>query len=409
MERIRFERSVEKAAFFSPLAGMEFAEQTIEVRRDPLTGMTAVSSSELATKEETFYGTTDWDYADELARTSRAGCFFCPEKVLETTPRYPEDVVEGGRLERGRALVFPNLFPLAALHAVVTYPELHFLRPSQFTADLLEEGLGAAIDFAGRAETLLRRARASGVVLQPHAAGRREPRAPALPDVRRPRRAVASAMMWDCAATVSRPSTACRTGGRSSTRRPSAANASSPRRAGCTWLAPFAPTGGREVIAVLPGFRRIAELGGEQIAALAVGPSRRCSAWYEREGLSAFNFTLGGGPLAASAAGHAVTLRVIARSAFKHEYRTDDYFLQKQLGGELIFITPEEIAATLRPGFARRLTRGDSPASRAGTPGGDQGGPREREGRIHPGRSGLEERGRPDPATTSGTSSCRTT
>jgi len=75
-------------------------------------------------------------------------------------------------------------------------------------------------------------------------------------------------------------------------------------------------------------------------------------AWYEREGLSAFNFTLGGGPLAASAAGHAVTLRIVARSAFKYEYRTDDYFLQKQLGGELIFITPEEIAATLRPGFA---------------------------------------------------------
>jgi galactose-1-phosphate uridylyltransferase len=127
-------------------------------------------------------------------------------------------------------------------------------------------------------------------------------------------------------------------------------------KAGCTWLAPFAPTGGREVIAVLPGVARIAELGGEQVAALATGLSK-VLAWYEREGLSAFNFTLGGGPLsggslAAVSAGHAVTLRIIARSAFKHEYRTDDYFLQKQLGGELIFITPEEIAATLRHGFA---------------------------------------------------------
>ena len=105
----------------------------------------------------------------------------------------------------------------------------------------------------------------------------------------------------------------------------------------------------------MPGFGRIAELGGEQVAALAAGLSK-VLAWYEREGLSAFNFTLGGGPLqggrlAASGSGHAVTLRIIARSAFKHEYRTDDYFLQKQLGGELIFITPEEIAATLRPGF----------------------------------------------------------
>ena len=50
---------------------------------------------------------------------------------------------------------------------------------------------------------------------------------------------------------------------------------------------------------------------------------------------------------------HAVVLRVIARSAFRPGYRTDDDFLQKQLGGELIFTTPEEIAATLRSAFAR--------------------------------------------------------
>ncbi len=46
-----------------------------------------------------------------------------------------------------------------------------------------------------------------------------------------------------------------------------------------------------------------------------------------------------------------MVLRVIARSAFKPDYRTDDYFFQKQLGGELIFETPEEIATTLRDEF----------------------------------------------------------
>ena len=51
MGLIAFERSIEKAGFFSPLAGMDYAEQTIEVRRDSSpTGMTAVSSSELATR-----------------------------------------------------------------------------------------------------------------------------------------------------------------------------------------------------------------------------------------------------------------------------------------------------------------------------------------------------------------------
>ena len=95
MGLIKFETSAERATFFSPLAGMEFADQTIEVRRDPLTGMTAIGSSELATKEEMFYGKTDWAYAEDLASSSREGCFFCPEKVLETTPRYPDEVVPG--------------------------------------------------------------------------------------------------------------------------------------------------------------------------------------------------------------------------------------------------------------------------------------------------------------------------
>jgi len=349
MQRIRFERSVEKAAFFSPLAGMEFAEQTIEVRRDPLTGMTAVASSELATKEETFYGTTDWEYADELARASRTGCFFCPESVMKTTPRYPEEVVEGGRLRRGRALVFPNLFPLAALHAVVTYPDLHFLRPSELTPDLLAEGLGAAIDFAGRAESAydgLEHLELCCNYMLPAGASLVHPHfqmfgGAAVPWLLR--------LTWDRAAAFETEHGVpyWRALVDEETARGERFIATA---AGCTWLAPFAPSGGREVIAVLPGARRIAELGGDQVAALAAGLSR-VLAWYEREGLSAFNFTLGGGPLAADSVGHAVTLRVVARSAFRHEYRTDDYFLQKQLGGELIFMTPEEIAATLRPGF----------------------------------------------------------
>ena len=74
-------------------------------------------------------------------------------------------------------------------------------------------------------------------------------------------------------------------------------------------------------------------------------------AWYEAEGLSAFNFTVFGGALDGRETGFPVVLRVIARTAFKQDYRTDDYFLQKQLGGELMFAAPEEMAARLRTLF----------------------------------------------------------
>ena len=350
MERIRFERSVEKAAFFSPLAGMQFAEQVIEVRRDPLTGMNAVSSSELATKEETFYGVTDWAAADALAERTREGCFFCPEKVLETTPRYAEDVVPGGRLQRGRALVFPNLFPLAGLHAVITYPEKHFLRPSEFTADLLEEGLGAAVEFAGRAERAYpglehvelccnHMLPAGASLVHPHFQMFGGPATPWLLQ-----------LVWDRSAAFAKEHGVAywRALVDEEIERGERFIATD---AGVTWLTAFAPTGGREVVAVIPGVSRVAELGAGHVVALASGLSK-VLAWYEREGLSAFNFTLGGGPLGGDASVHAVTLRVIARSAFKPDYRTDDYFLQKQLGGELIFVAPEELAATLRRDFA---------------------------------------------------------
>jgi UDPglucose--hexose-1-phosphate uridylyltransferase len=351
MDRIQFKRSVEKAGFYSPLAGMEFAEQTIEVRRDPLLGTTAFSSSELATKEEMFFGKTDWEHTEQLAAATRTGCFFCPEKVFEVTPRYPEELLAGGRLQRGRALVFPNLFPLARLHAVVTYPEHHFLRPSQFTPDLLRDGLGAAVELCRRAESFYpdlehleiccnHMLPAGASMVHPHFQIFGGPAVPWLVQTMWDRSAVYAAehgiSYWE--ALVEQETT--------SGERFIAA------QDGVTWLVAYAPLGGREVLAVVPGRARVGELDDAQVGALARGLSR-VVAWYERESLSAFNFTLYGGPSDGPESGHPVVLRVIARSAFKPDYRTDDYFLQKQLGGELIFSPPEQIAATLRSDFAQ--------------------------------------------------------
>ena len=345
-DAIEFERRTETAGFFSPLAGMEFAEDRIEVRTDPLTGMTAVASAGLEAKEEMFLGKTDWDYAEALAARAREGCFFCPEKVLEATPRYPEELLPGGRLEHGGALVFPNLFPLAAVHAVVTFPERHYLRPSQFTPVLLEEALGAAFDFAGRAESFYPRMAhlqvscnhmlpAGASLAHPHLqvfGGETVPWQVELSWRRSAEwKAAHGASYWDT--LVAQEET---TGDRAIW-----------HADGVHWLAPFAPAGAREVIAVVPGAERLSQLGAPQVAALSEGLSK-VLAWYESEGLSAFNFTVFGGALDGRETGFPVVLRVIARTAFKQDYRTDDYFLQKQLGGELMFAAPEEMAARLR-------------------------------------------------------------
>ena len=346
---IQFERRTEAAGFFSPLAGMEFTEDRIEIRTDPLTGMTAAASAGLEAKEEMFLGRTDWAYTDLLVARSREGCFFCPEKVLDATPRYPDELVPGGRLSRGRALVFPNLFPLAAVHAVVTFPEKHFLRPSEFTPSLLEEGLGAALDFVRRAAAFypaLTHLQVSCNHMLPGGASLVHPHfqvfggetAPWLTQLYWDRSAAWKAehgtSFWDQLVEQEQAAGERYVWG----------------AAGVHWLVPFAPAGAREALAVAPAVPRLAELQDEHVAALASGLTRILT-WYEDEGLSAFNFTLYGGPLDGSDAGFPVVLRVIARTAFKQDYRTDDYFLQKQLGGELMFAAPEEMAARLRTLF----------------------------------------------------------
>jgi UDPglucose--hexose-1-phosphate uridylyltransferase len=350
MAIIEFQRSIETAGFYSPLAGMEFAEQTIEVRQDPLTGATAIATSELHTKERMYSGTTVWNHAEELARQAREGCFLCPDRVMQATPRYPEAVAEGGRLRRGGVLVFPNLFPLAAVHAVGVNPDKHFLRTSEFTAEVLEDWLGAAVDFAGRAECAYDRLEhlevccnhmlpAGASVVHPHfqvLAGRTPP--------------ARIRGVWESSTAFRREHGVgyWRTLVEEET---DLGERFIGEAAGCTWLTPFAPTGNREIVAIVPGAARVAGLAGDQVTALAGGLAR-VLAWYESVGLSAFNFALSGGPLSGIAADHAVLLRVVARSASRPDYRTDDYFLQKLLGGELIFASPEEMAATLRPEFA---------------------------------------------------------
>ena len=350
MPLIRLERTVEKAGFFSPLAGMEFAEQTIEMRRDPLTGVTAVDSSELATKQRMFVSAGDWEYAEDLGRRTRHDCFFCEEKVLAATPRYPDELVAGGRLQHGQVLVFPNLFPLAAVHAVGTCPCLHFLRPSQFGAALLEEWFGAAVAFAGRVERALpgldhlevccnHMLMAGASVVHPHfqvLAGKTPPgQVRACWEAEAAFRREHGVAYWP---TLAAEESACG-------ERLVAAGC------GCTWLTSFAPAGNREILAIVPGTSRVSQLGADQVRVLGWGLSRVLS-WYESKEISAFNFALTGGPLDAADGAHGVVLRVVARAAYLPDHRSDQYFLQKQLGSELMFARPEEMAAELRAVFA---------------------------------------------------------
>jgi hypothetical protein len=74
-------------------------------------------------------------------------CPFCPGKVESITPRFPEQVVPGGRMRRGDAVLFPNLFPYDDISAVAVICSEHFHPMDAVPERLVCDGVGLARDF----------------------------------------------------------------------------------------------------------------------------------------------------------------------------------------------------------------------------------------------------------------------
>ena len=104
------------------------------------------------------------------------------------------------------------------------------------------------------------------------------------------------------------------------------------------------------VLAVLPGLHELCAIDEQAVVALAHGVSR-VLAHYWRCGFSTFNMTLFADACGSEEAAFPVHLRLICRQNVSPDYRTDDYFMQKLLGEELMLTTPEELAEGLRQGW----------------------------------------------------------
>ncbi len=347
---IEFVRKQEKAVFHSPLEDMALVERVIERRRDPLLGHWAIGSPGLAGKKTIFFGPADPDEIERLAEQSRPGCFLCPGRVEQATPRYPADWLAGGRLQRGDCRLFPNLFPIGGIHAVVALGEQHYRRLDDFPAALLADGLGVALDFVRAA----RRARPAAAWFSVNANYLH----PAGASVFHPHLQVLGGV--DPASAVERLVTACRAYraahgedyfsallAEERARGERWIGASGPSR----WLTPFAPAGTNEVLALLPDCGGLDALDEAALAGLADGLSRAL-AGYAALGFSTFNFSLIADALDAAEPACPVLLRLIARQNVYPGYRSDGYFVQRLLGEELMVLTPEEVATSLRRQWA---------------------------------------------------------
>jgi UDPglucose--hexose-1-phosphate uridylyltransferase len=344
---VRFEQFEEQASFHLPGA-TGATGQSIIWRFDPLTRRVSLYSEDLVRKAWMLFGKTDREMMERLAGESRSNCFFCPEKVETTTPRYPDDLIPGGRLYGSSTILFPNLFPVMQIHAVITIPSRHFMHPGDFSSEVLSEIFMISHDFIRAIDRRYPEIRfisinsnhmppAGASLLHPHfqIAGSRF-----TPEIVSNLLGAVSAFFREHAVCYWDSLT-------------EAEAAAGERFIGATgswsWIAAFAPSGPNEIYAVHRNKKTVFELNSGDYSALAEGLSRVLAHFHQLD-YSSFNFSLTGGDKAPHEADRCLA-RIITRQNFRANYRADDYFLQKLLGAELIVTAPEHLASQLRKRF----------------------------------------------------------
>jgi galactose-1-phosphate uridylyltransferase len=349
MANITFKSWQQTARFHNPLKGGELDAQQIEVRLDPLTDHQSITSAAIGGKLAVMFPETDEAYLRERAEATEASCFLCNGKWQKTTPRYAEDLIPGGRMVKGEAVLFPNLFPVAAYHAIVMVGNRHFRALDDFSVSSLFDALSVSFDFMKRCHATDPEAiyftincnylfPAGASVVHPH-----------LQILGSPFASVHHQLLLDRSHTYFHEKNACYW-----LELTHAEKQSGVRWIGelgeSRWFTAFSPLGANEVNAVWPTKCHFLEWRDDDILSMAEGISKVLRTYHELK-FSTFNFSCFGAALGHDVPEFRCFLRLINRQNVTPHYRTDDYYFQKLLNNEIIIHQPENLASLIRRNF----------------------------------------------------------
>jgi UDPglucose--hexose-1-phosphate uridylyltransferase len=346
MGNIAFEKISSTFTIENPFNNFVPEAQSVEVRKDPLLGDTSVYNPYLKDKARAFFGPNDPELIQTLARESAKNCIFCGENVVSKTARYPSGILSEGRIRKGQAVLFANLFSVGAYHPVIALSNAHFLKLSEFAPQLIADGFKAAQEFLRsvyQADPSALFSTVSANYLLPAGASLVHPHmqmlitpvaysyhARTLDAARRYYENNGSSFYVDLVAIEKR------TNERYIVRQNS-----------WHWLAAFSPMGSNEIMAIHETEADFGALSDDDLEVLSSGIARVLFL-YERLGHLSFNFTLFSIRQSEQDGGQRCIFKIISRQNLYPNYRNDDYFLQKMLQSELIFNLPEELAEQLR-------------------------------------------------------------
>ena len=346
--KIEFIKHYQKSDFHNPMMNNDLDTQELEIRKDPLTGAQSVFNARLEDKVATFYGASDTTLIKKMAKESESRCFLCEDRWKTMTPTYPEDLVPGGRISVGEAVLFPNIFPAAQIHAVIRVGRKHYVPLAEFDTKTVADALQASLkltQYLSNDESI-QYLTINGNYLGPAGASIAHPHF----------QVVGGDLPFTYLALVFNQSKAYYTSNQTCfwSDLVTVEKNSGERYIGASgsveWLTVFSPQGTNEIIGVLPERMHFLEMDEKDVHGLASGMVNVLRG-YAAMGLSTFNFAFYSGPLGHPDPSFRCFIRIISRQNVYENYRTDDYFLQKLLRNELILVRPEVLAENLQQYF----------------------------------------------------------
>ncbi|MDR3570421.1 MAG: hypothetical protein P4L43_20550 [Syntrophobacteraceae bacterium] len=347
MSKICFKSWKQVAQFHNPMKNGELDIQTLELRQDPLTGYQSVLNEAFQGKISFAFPETDYDYLSRRMDDTREQCFMCDGKWRTSAPRYPEQLLAEGRLEKGESVLFPNLFPLAPYHAVVKVGEKHGRNLDEFSPSILFDAFSVSIEFIRRCfETDPKTTYftinanfmppAGSSIMHPH-----------LQVIGSPVPSTHHRLILENSRAYHRATGSCYFTDLVETEKESA-NRWLGEIGQSSWFTAFSPLGANEVNGVWTRNANFLDWDEGDVEAISEGMSRMLLAYHELR-FSSFNFACFSGPLGKERPEFRCLLRLINRQNMHLHYRADDFYLQKLHKDEVIIYAPEHLATLIRP------------------------------------------------------------
>jgi len=344
--RVCFESANREASILSPLENFAPVSQTLEHRRDPLTGRGSIVIKGRLDYVKNLIE-TDQKFLDELVQSTMGSCPFCPEAVATRSPKFIPELAPEGRIRIRDAICFPSLFAHEDFNAVVVPTPQHGVSLLGLSPRIFEDGFAACLLYFEKVKLYARQVSQMMIAmnfLPPAGSTIAHPHIQAL---------ASDLPLQGVAELQQRGDSYFKEHGSSYWLDLIETEKQNGQRhvaeiGNVSWITPFAPLGLCEVQGIVCDKSTIASLSGNDLANIAKGLTNVLRFYFET-GIRSFNFAIYSG--INDETGFNVLVRIVARYGYKPRFVSDIWAIQYLFGEREVSESPEETCSRLKGYF----------------------------------------------------------